>query len=434
MFLACVTLLSVSALSEGIPELLRFTQKEVTNEINSFTNDLRVYPVTANREVNGDIRALVDEMADAYRPLLPVRRETEAKNILDTGAYIERTGTKWMSFLVISRVAADMEQLAAACDARVYDLETGRRVTMDDLFEADSAAWEMIADAIRAQLNIYYPDREADQDAVEALCSPDAIRNTPFTLSPARLSLHYASGELYKGTNTLMHVYVYYSALRPLMKAEAFEQTDNSAYELVALTYDDGPVRSNTDRLMNTLRRKGAGATFFVVGYYIYKSHDLLCREQDAVFDVQSHSYDHVYTGLTIDNILSNKSKMEQQLQAVTGKAPILMRPPGGVWKLYPAAHTAYPLILWSANSGDMADESKDDEQAIIDKALGLLKPGGVLLMHDMNRLSPSYSETIITSYENRGYYCVTIPELCDFYGWTLEPDAPFWGCAESAK
>lgn len=49
----------------------------------------------------------------------------------------------------------------------------------------------------------------------------------------------------------------------------------------VALTFDDGPRRDTTARLLDGLRERGASATFFLVGQRIAGSEDLLRRMRD---------------------------------------------------------------------------------------------------------------------------------------------------------
>ena len=46
----------------------------------------------------------------------------------------------------------------------------------------------------------------------------------------------------------------------------------------VALTFDDGPRRSTTARLLDGLRERGASATFFLVGEQLAGNEDLIRR------------------------------------------------------------------------------------------------------------------------------------------------------------
>ena len=51
----------------------------------------------------------------------------------------------------------------------------------------------------------------------------------------------------------------------------------------VALTFDDGPRRGTTTRLLDGLRERGANATFFLVGERLAGNEDLVLRMQAEV-------------------------------------------------------------------------------------------------------------------------------------------------------
>ena len=70
----------------------------------------------------------IDEMAEKGRPYLPTGKIDLMPSYLDVGATIFRTGTQWMSFLTIARIAYEREQTYVDFDARVYDMATGTQV------------------------------------------------------------------------------------------------------------------------------------------------------------------------------------------------------------------------------------------------------------------------------------------------------------------
>ena len=132
LFLALMLFLPAAhADKQPIPEALRFTQ-QVQNRENVRTNLYiqRTYPVTANAQINADMRALIDEMTETARPFLPTGKITIDKSYLRVGANITRTGQSWMSFLTVANVKHNYVQPYVAFDARAYDIATGQRLTM----------------------------------------------------------------------------------------------------------------------------------------------------------------------------------------------------------------------------------------------------------------------------------------------------------------
>ena len=62
----------------------------------------------------------------------------------------------------------------------------------------------------------------------------------------------------------------------------------------VYLTFDDGPIPESTPFLLETLRRYGVKATFFVVGENVQKHPDLIQQIIDDGHKVGNHTYHHL--------------------------------------------------------------------------------------------------------------------------------------------
>ena len=416
-----------------IPDVLRFTQREQEREYQK--KDLyiqRTYPETANARVNADLRALIDGMAEQARPALPTGKIDQMPAYMDVGSYISRTGAQWLSFLTIARIAYEREQIYVDFDARVYDMITGEQVTLGDLFGENSEAWELLSAAVRSQLTDYFLGQDPDPEALDALCSREALARTPFTLTPAKLSLHYRADALYAGKQTLMHVNLYYSQLRPLMTALGRTVTDNSMYRLIALTYDDGGARNYTNNLLTELRKRGANATFFIVGERMRSNHDVLCRQHDAGFVTASHNYIHTYDDLTTEKILKWKERFDNEMNGIIGVRPPYMRAPGGHHWSFTGAGVGLALIQWSAISGDMGSGS-ENVHGIAQTVITTARHGCITLMHDLNAKSYLYTAEILAELENRGFLCVSVDEMFDCFGVSLEPNQVYYGCGECA-
>ena len=434
--LCCLLLLAPAAGAEGIPQLLQFTQKATEREY--VRKDVYVqstYPTTANAAVNQEMRALIDQMTAEGRHYLPTGKTNLMPAYLDVGATIFRTGQKWMSFLTIARVAYEREQTYVAMDARCYDMETGAQLYLTDLFSPESPAWEMMESAVREQLTAYFTGLAPDEEVLNVLCSRENLEKMGFTLTPAKLALHFPAASLYPGKHTLMHVKLYYSKIREYMTEEARANTDCRAYKLIALTYDDGGARGSSMNAMEKLRLYGANATFFIVGKNNAKNHDVICREHDAGYAVESHNYDHVYEGHTVEKVAAWRQKMDRDLNAIIGTRATYMRAPGGKYQRFINSKAGLPLIQWSVISGDAGSgNTTGNPRAIAGAVINNAEDGAVVLMHDLNSRVGEYTEMILPELEKRGYLCVTVDELFDYYGVELQPDTVYYSCEEEAK
>ena len=432
MLALCLPAFSAFAERSPIPAVLRFTQSAGEQEYVREKQFIQcTYPHTANSRVDGEMRALIDQMAEKARPSLPTGRIDLMPSYLDVGASIFRTGSRWMSFLTVARIAYEREQTYVDFDARVYDMETGGRIALTDLFAPDSPAWALLEEAVRTQLTDYFAALSPRKAALNHFCAREALENAAFTLTPAKLELHFRAADLYPGQNTLMHVKMYYSALRPLMTELGREITDNSMYKMIALTYDDGGARGASNSRVTTLRRFGANATFFIVGNRMDSNHDVMCRQHDAGCAMASHNYEHVYTDITKEKVAVWKKKFDQKMDAVIGVRPAYMRAPGGYFGKFASAQVDMPLIQWSVNSIDSGNENVN---AVAQNVIYGARDGAVVLMHDLNPLVSQYSEIILGVLEEQNYLCVTVDELFDHYGVPLEPNQPYYGCIEEAQ
>ncbi len=403
-----------------MPYYLTVTQKTHTETVAEDAHILRTYPDTRNDEIDAQMRALIDSMAAENCSLLPLKKGS-VPSYLDVGAVFTRSGTSVVSFLALAEVSAETEYLSMDHATRVYDIETGKQLSLTDFFGEDSQAWAILSRAVHQQLSAAFPALEPDADALEQLCSIDNLKQADFIVGAARLSLLYRADTLYPGKNTLIHVHVYYPEIRPLMSDYGKKQTDNSRFPMIALTYDDGPARGTTRGVLNELRSHGALATFFVVGQNITRNHDNISRQQNCGHSVQSHSYTHKYPWeLKKGEAFREDERLRLELGEWTGILPTIMRAPGGNDAYYTGLQMGYPMINWSAAAGDSGN---DNLQGIIRTVVNRADHRAVMLMHDSHHHARAYTAALLDHLISEGFLCVTVEELFSAAGVALEPD-----------
>lgn len=421
---------------QPLPEIFRFTQETQPREnVRKDVYIQRTYPVTANEQVNAEMRQVIDQVVERGRQHLPTGAVKKDKSYLRVAAGISRTGQSWMSFLTTGAVKHEYEQIHAELDARVYDLATGEQITMRDLFAPESAGWDVLAEAVRTQLSAYFPQQDCDGAVLDALCSREALLEVPFTLTAGSLRLHYKADALYPGRTTLMHVRILYSDIRTHMTAEAQRQTDNSCYKLAALTFDDGPAHLYSINVVDTLRAHGADATFFLVGNMMKQGHYVMAYEHDAGFPLAYHSYEHITGGKGIAaRIPEEWQQFCDEIVEVTGTIPTMMRAPGGYADPFIRAEIGLPLIHWTTGAGDGTGNRDYNESThrMIAGNVGVgAQDGAVILMHDLRPTCHQYLAMALEKLEERGFLCVTVEELFDRDGIKLQPNTVYTGAGE---
>ena len=99
----------------------------------------------------------------------------------------------------------------------------------------------------------------------------------------------------------------------------------------IFLTFDDGPVRGNTSRILNVLARHGVEATFFVVGRQARWYPRLVKREYREGHSVQNHTYTHPdLTTLSNAGISRELRRTNRAIKAAGVPRPYRFRPPYG--------------------------------------------------------------------------------------------------------
>ena len=214
---------------------------------------------TALPEVDDEINGLAEAYVEALGQDLPkATNKTEKNSRLEVEIRYSRTGLTWLSFLVQARRIYHRDLTEQAFTTRTYDMTTGQRITLGDLFDADSEAWGLLAEAVRTQCTAYFDGEEPNDEALDTLCTREALAEADFTLHGLSLVLHYGAQTLYPGHFTLMEVTLMYPELRPYMTEAAQRETDNlTYYKTCALTFDDGPVRTNTTLVLQAMMSVG---------------------------------------------------------------------------------------------------------------------------------------------------------------------------------
>lgn len=427
--LLLLCLLPLPALGEAedtLPEALRVSETIETQSLKGSVYVNTAYPHTANAAVDGEMAQLLDAMRERALPSLPKKAGNSKEGAyLDVQPSVYRTGSSWMSFFSTAIIRDSRKQTYVDFDARAYDIATGRRLTLHDVLR-DEDGWRIVGEAVRAQLEAYFPDEAASQAELDSLSSPASLEFAGFTLNTAFLMLHYRADRLYAGKTTLMHVRIPYTDLAGHMTEEALRQTDNSMRKLVALTYDDGPVVGRTMRVVRNLRAGGANATFFIVGERIHYCPNEVTLVHDTGFDVASHNWVHVYKSANRGKVIQYRDKLNAELYKYIGTGVRIMRAPGGHEQIFIDENVNLPLIHWSTISKSK-DNKVTDPAAEARRLASGAKDGDIILLHDIYVGTDKMAQTLPGLLADRGFLCVTVEELFAAKGLPLLPNEVYW-------
>ena len=195
-------------------------------------------------------------------------------------------------------------------------------------------------------------------------------------------------------------------AAAPVRTAE----TRACAAGLVALTFDDGPDRTLTPKLVRILQDHHVPATFFMIGSRIRSAPRIARAVAEAGFTIGNHTWDHPQLTRLSDRAIRREIRSTtRELRAVGIVPGTLMRPPYG--DIDARVRTdirdlGLVPVLWNVDSNDWRGGSARQIAASI---LGQLRRhrDNVVLQHDGVLNSPASVAAVprvIREARRRGY------------------------------
>ncbi|MFN7161225.1 MAG: polysaccharide deacetylase family protein [Candidatus Gracilibacteria bacterium] len=180
--------------------------------------------------------------------------------------------------------------------------------------------------------------------------------------------------------------------------------------KLIALTFDDGPSKKETPRLLDILKTERVKATFFVLGKNAEAHPEIIKRAFAEGHEIENHSWDHKdLTKLSQEQLLKEIRQTDEVIERLTKRIPLFLRPPYGTLNKALEQWSTYDLVLWSI---DTKDWQHHDSTYIQEYILKHVKDRDIILLHDIHATSVDTVSTLIPILKEQGYTFVTVEEL----------------------
>ncbi len=386
------------------------------------------YLKTTNKAVNAELKTIVDGFDEQLAPTLQTdsKKRGNRNSRLDINIIYYRTGDRFISTMIQARNVFYREQLSLELETRTFDLATGQRLLLTDLFDEGSASWELLEMGVREQMASVFPGEKRDEEAIAALCECEALKQAHFTLSGMELTLHYPANAVFKGKTNLIHVRFYYPQFSGMMTQTGIEATDNSRWKMVAITCDDGPKDYSSTYTLDAFRKAGARVTYFIVGKQLPIYGDVFVREFDQNHSFGTHTYHHWsgYTFKTAKRRIQEIDMCAEMTLSLVGEKAAFFRAPGGTYPPWVDSNLPLPIIQWSLDTYDYTGKSA---KRILYSIRENVKEYDIILCHDtgnhLHEAVPLFGE-YLTSH---GYMMVTLEELYAAQGVIPDPNVVYW-------
>lgn len=202
---------------------------------------------------------------------------------------------------------------------------------------------------------------------------------------------------------------------KPVRKSD-----DVKEKKLIALSFDDGPSKKLTPKILKILEDNDCHATFFVIGNLAEQYPQIVSDVYDAGNEIGNHSYDHNihFTELTKKQMIRQIEKTNEAIYEATDEYPTFFRAPGGNMNDKMKDCIDLPFAYWSIDSNDWRDIT---DKEVINNIIPNLKEGSIILCHDIKPRTLKIIEDIILQIQDLGYEIVSLSEMFEYYDVDLE-------------
>lgn len=156
----------------------------------------------------------------------------------------------------------------------------------------------------------------------------------------------------------------------------------------------------------------------------MYGFQEEMIRAYLSGHDLGNHTWDHItLTENDSDTIADQVKWSRDAIKDITGSEPILFRPPSGAYNEEHITQISLPFIMWSVNP---IESTKTDEDTVYQRVMSEMRPGSIVLSHDIYEPTVEAYKRIIPELIEQGYHLVTVTDLLDIDDGNLKAKAYF--------
>jgi len=180
----------------------------------------------------------------------------------------------------------------------------------------------------------------------------------------------------------------------------------------ILLTFDDGPSRYETIRLLDALDERDARVTFFVLGENALRHPEIVARAFASGHSIGNHSFSHRnFVRATDEEIINEIALTNEIIYEITGNQNNLVRPPYGSINTRVLDAINAPIILWN---NDPRDWENRDEEITYQNIITSVRNGSIVVLHDIIPSTIDASIRAIDTLLEQGYVFLSLCEALE--------------------
>lgn len=271
-------------------------------------------------------------------------------------------------------------------------------------------AWKAVKSAVKYQVQYAKNSAKFSDAEIKAY---NSSKNPKYTLGGLEKSGYYtlrirataAHGETFINSD--------WSDASTVYIAENFtlRRDIDPSKPMVALTFDDGPgYNKASSRILDTLEKYGAKATFFMVGRNAANQPKNVQRKLNLGMELGNHTWNHAHYSSNVT--YSDINKASNAVFDACGQYPTAFRSPGGMTTDSIKADCKklnMPIYYWSIDTQDWLSRDADK---VYDMVMNNVGDGDIILMHEIYNSTADAVKRMVPKLIKKGYQLVTCREL----------------------
>lgn len=295
----------------------------------------------------------------------------------------------------------------------LYDQKKQKQVLLQDVIQSKKNL-ATLSKSTRLEMSKDFELKKLMKtSAIKKATEPFWINFENYSLTDKKLTVYFEGGQLSKSISSVKAVTVPLSSINSILAKPfkmATKKNIKKPVKPIALTFDDGPSKKLTPKVLKVLKKHHAKATFFMLGSEVNSYPQIAKQVQEAGHEIGNHSYSHPnLKNLTNTQVKNQLTRTSDAIKNATGYKPTLFRPPYGSIDNRIRSLTKLKATLWNV---DTLDWKYRNSKKLLANVKRDAYPGSIVLMHDIHISTANGLDAVITYLEKQGYTFVTVSEL----------------------
>lgn len=394
----------VAAKTEQVPG---FTLTKETFDSEKYPFSV-TYPQTENEAFNTAVKKQMHDVEQRYLDKVIEKRLTDSSatgELTTTVQPVKENDENGV--IVIAKGAIKGEETDESFQEmhsfQVND-ETGEPLSINEVFLEGEETLQTLAQTVEQAIRTNDENKELSEKPLFE--EPKWNHFSNFALTDQTINFYF--NQPVKGQTPI--VSIKRSDLNDILQEDFKAYSVDPTKKMVALTFDDGPKPETTTKVLETLEKYDAKATFFMLGQQV-KAHPELTKDiQSRGHEIGNHSWSHpVLPSLPDERIKEEVLNTNAIIKETLGEEPTVFRPPYGAVNDKVRAHLTHPVIMWDV---DTLDWKHRNPAQLLDFVKKYTHDRSIVLMHDIHQSTADGLDQVMQFLQNEGYQFVTVSEL----------------------